>query len=122
MNCDDPRESLICPDPYFFQPPKVFDKIFDKHEERKLNGSKVKSNKKILESDIVNVQKKLDTILSDNDGKDGSKIWGGKWVPFPAMNNRKQNSWLPNESYSSSHISLLAHFQINSDNTAAEWR
>lgn len=122
MSCEDPRESLICPDPYWFNPPAVFESIFNKHEERGLVGRKLGKLEKLQEREIEDMTKRLDAVLRENDGREGGKVWGGTWVPFPTPNQKKTNCWLPNEAYSSSHISLCAHFQINEDNKAAEWR
>lgn len=122
MTCDDPRESLICADPYWFTPPKVFNTIFDKHAERGLIGKKLGKTAKLQERDIEAMVKKLEGVLREGDGKNGSQVWGGHWVPFPTSNSRKTNCWLPNEAYASSHIALCAHFQIDKDNKATEWR
>jgi hypothetical protein len=122
MICDDPRESLICPDPYWFAPPTVFSGIYDKHAERGLVGRKLGKTEKLQERDIDDMVKKLEGVLRENDGRDGAKMWGGNWVPFPTANHKKTNCWLPNEAYASSHVSLCAHFQIDKDNKATEWR
>ena len=122
MTCDDPRESVICPDPYWFEPPRVFNDIFDNHSERGLVGGKLGKTEKLQERDINAMIKKLEGVLQEGDGRDGIQMWGGQWVPFPTSNLKKTNCWLPNEAYASSHISLCAHFQIDKDNKATEWR
>jgi hypothetical protein len=122
MSCDDPRESIICPDPYWYKPPKVFEEIFNKHEEKSLVGKKLAKLEKLQERDVEGMMKKLDIILRDNDGRVGTKMWGGTWVPFPTQNLKRTNCWLPNEAFASSHIALCAHFQIDKDNKATEWR
>lgn len=122
MTCDDPRESLIAPDPYWFAPPPVFGNIFDKHSARGLVGRKLGKTEKLQERDIEVMVKKVEGVLLENDGRDGRKMWGGTWVPFPTANIKKTNCWLPNEAFASSHISLCAHFQIDEDNKATEWR
>jgi hypothetical protein len=48
--------------------------------------------------------------------------FGGEWTPFPRPNYLKNNFWLPNETYCSSHIALCVEFTIDEKYLAAVWK
>ena len=118
LSGDNPQESLIWPDPYWLQPSPIMSDLFDNHSKHlpALTTKTGKPSKAEIEAMIKRVTGVLKT-----DARPCS-LWGGKWVPFACPSMTRMHSWLPNDSYASSHISLCAHFQINEDYKATEWR
>lgn len=120
LSGDDPSESLVTTDPYWEVPPPSFRDIFDNHQ-RDLPPTK-EVGREFRAQEVTKVKDKLTKILKESDSSGlYSKIWGGRWLPYTCSNRRKTHSWLPNDSFASSHMSLCAYFQINEDYTSTQW-
>lgn len=48
--------------------------------------------------------------------------FGGSWCPFPRPNVQKQNFWLPNDCFASSHIALMVEFTIDDSSLSTIWK
>lgn len=48
--------------------------------------------------------------------------WGGAWMPNAAYNPRRSHSWLPNDTFVSSHMAVGARLNFIEGTVAAMWR
>jgi hypothetical protein len=111
---EDPNEPIATADPYGCEPSTAFSEVFNNHERDlpPLFGKK---------ADVDRMKSRLKSILDISCHQDSRRFWGGQWPVVATPNLKKNNFWLPNECFVSSHISLSAHFQINEDLTSTKW-
>lgn len=117
LSGDNPMEAIMGPDPYWLRPTPTIRDLFDNHHS-KLPQLSTKSGKP-SKGELEAMKRRLADLLKGDIPV--TALWGGQWVPFSSPCTTRIHSWLPNDSFASSHISLCAHFQINEDYKATEW-
>jgi hypothetical protein len=117
LSGDNPLETLMGPDPYWLQPTPTMRELYDNHKS-KLPQLKTKAGKP-SKGEVESMKRRIADQLKGD--LPVTSLWGGQWVPFSCPSTTRTHSWLPNDSFASSHISLCAHFQINEDYKATEW-
>jgi hypothetical protein len=115
---DDPSESLVKLDAYWDPPPPSYRDLFNNHQ-RDLPPMQQEGRDQRLQA-VRSMKERLARLLKEGDAGQ-AKFWGGRWVPFACQNLKRTHSWLPNDSFASSHLSLCAFLQINDDYTSAQW-
>jgi hypothetical protein len=123
LHGDDPSQSLISTDLYWDAPPPSFRDLFDNHQrDLQLPLSSQEIRREYRAQEVNKIKEKLTRILrGEREGQTGQMLWGGRWIPFASVNPQRSHSWLPNDSFASSHLALCAYLQINEDYTATQW-
>jgi hypothetical protein len=118
LSGDDPSQSLVKMDLTWDPPPPSFRDLFDNHHRDLPHGQQEGRDHRLQA--VRNMKERLTRLLKEGDDGSG-RFWGGRWVPFATENLRRTHSWLPNDSFASSHLALCAFLQINDDYTSTQW-
>ena len=50
------------------------------------------------------------------------QFWGGIWIPYVQSNQGRVTSWLPNDTFCSSHLALGAEFEVLDQYLSSQWK
>lgn len=122
---NNPKEPMLCDDLYQLEPSLGLSPLFNTH----INGSSDVFNDNdankgpVPRTKVIEMKKALAQVLAksklagpvvpnDEKEKGGGCLWGGVYCPAAAKNPYKMHSWLPNDTFCSSHLALCAEFSF----------
>jgi len=132
-----PSEPMLCDDVHQLEPPRTMSELFNVQSAllKSRSSSFIKTVTEASESNsdvfndndvkkgppprarVLEMKKMLVDVLErsksvgSGGGSEGA-FWAGMYTPPPAKSSSKHHAWLPNDSFTSSHLALCAEFSF----------
>lgn len=142
---DNPQTSISHADPYWQHAPSFCNSLFNRQSDlqRQAAGPKAAATGVFSKSQLAEAKRLLGAALERSLAAGGyvdipnrdpvpdlkvkerpptQTYWGGAWMPTPGYNPRRCHSWLPNDTFCSSHMAIGARLDFIEGSVAALWR
>ncbi len=120
---DDPRQPVAVIDSNWKAPPPALTPYFNRHNSLGVDPSILMDAKLTSAHTVKIATQKAKAHLKQliETSTQASPLYGGSWAYFTSYNPERTHSWLPNEYFASTHISLCAEFFVVDEYAAVEW-